>query len=120
MTASPQSLSGNLRLLRNVAATLVTMSGAALIGALWFRELDGMALLDALAGSIYLFIGIGLYGQSRFTLFVAIAASAVSALYLSYVRDAPGILDQLRISADLIVIGCSAWVLWQVRKKPSV
>lgn len=106
--------------MRNCAATLVTALGTGLVAALWFRELDRTALLDALAGSIYLFIGIGLYGRSRFTLFVAIAVCAGNIFHLSRYGGNPGAVHQLRMLADLIVILCSGWVLWQVRHLPSV
>ena len=58
-----------VRRLRNFAATLVTLSGIAHIAALWHRELTEAALLDALLGSVYLIIGLGLYGQSFGTLY---------------------------------------------------
>ncbi len=106
-----------IRFLRNIAATLATLSGVALIGALWLRELDGVALMDAVAGSVYLFVGIGLYGSSRFTLFVA---TAVAAAGLAMVAGRPGNPDallQLRMLVDLIIILCSAWVLWRLRNK---
>ena len=108
------------RFLRNSAAALVTTLGAGLVAALWFRDLDAAALADALAGSVYLFIGIGLFGRSRFTLFVAIAACAANTWYLSRYDSTPGSVLQLRMLADLVVILCCGWVLWQVRREPSV
>jgi hypothetical protein len=120
MTTAPQPTRNHSPLLRNSAATLVTASGVALIGALWFRNLDGPALLDALIGSIYLFIGIGLYGQSRFTLFVAIAASGASIVHLSGFGEAPGVIYQLRMLADFGVILCCACELWRMKKNPGV
>ena len=107
------------RFLRNSAAALVTALGTGLVAALWFRDLDAAALADALAGSVYLFIGIGLFGRSRFVLFVAIAACAANAWYLSRYGSTPGSVQQLRILADLIVVLCCGWVLWQVRGEPS-
>lgn len=112
-----------IRLLRNVAATVVTVSGIALVGALWFRDLTGTALLDALIGSIYLFIGIGLYGRSRFTLFLATAVAAAHIAFLAGSTDTTEMADpmrQLRLLADMVVILCCVWVLWQVRHDPSV
>ncbi len=108
------------RFLRNCAATLVTISGLSLIAALWLRELTGPALLDAFIGSVYLFIAIGLYGRSRFTLFVAMAACGASLVWLSNREDVASAPVQLRMLADLMAILCCGWVLWQVRNDPSV
>jgi hypothetical protein len=108
---------------RNCAAALVIAAGALLIGALWFRDLTGQALLDALIGAVYLFIGIGLFGRSRFTLFLAITAPAAHLVFLANTTGLAGTTDplhQIQLLADLIVILCSAWVLWQVRHDPSV
>lgn len=108
-----------LQLLRNCTATLVTLSGTALIAALWFRELNAAALRDAAAGSVYLFIGIGLYGRSRFTLFLAIAVCTGSLVYFSRHGSGGGPLHQLRVLADLVAILCSGWILWQLRHRPT-
>ena len=112
-----------IRFVRNGAALLVTAAGAALIGALWFRDLTGEALLDALIGAVYLFVGIGLFGRSRFTLFLALATPAAHLVFLANTTGLAGTADplhQVQLLADLIVILCSAWVLWQVRHDPSV
>ncbi len=55
--------------LRMTAAALVVCSGAIRVASLWFRPLDGEAVLTLLIGAIYLIAGIGLFGQSRFALF---------------------------------------------------
>jgi len=106
--------------LRNLAATLITLSGIAHIAALWLRELNGVALADALLGSVYLIIGIGLFGQSRFSLFMAIVIPAVAAALVLNALPDPGEIYRARIAADAIVILSSAVVLWSVRKNPSV
>ncbi len=59
-------------LLRYTAATLMCLSGLGQIAALWLRELTLTALADGLLGTVYLVIGIGLFGHSRFSLFMAI------------------------------------------------
>ena len=106
--------------LRNLAATLITLSGITHIAALWLRELNGMALADALLGAVYLIIGIGLFGQSRFSLFMAIVIPAVAAaLVLNAIPD-PDDIYRARVAVDAIVILSSAVVLWSVRKNPSV
>ena len=48
--------------LRFTAATLMCLSGLGQIAALWLRELTGTALVDGLLGTVYLVIGIGLFG----------------------------------------------------------
>ena len=48
------------------------LSGLGQIAALWLRELTGTALVDGLLGTVYVVIGIGLFGHSRFSLFMAI------------------------------------------------
>jgi hypothetical protein len=107
-------------LLRNFAATLITLSGTGLIASLWLRDLTGAALADALLGSVYLIIGIGLFGQSRFTLFMAIVIPAAAAIFLLNAFPHPGQLHTTRIAVDAAVIVCSAIVLWNVRNNPSV
>jgi hypothetical protein len=104
------------RFLRSLAATLVTLAGLSLLGALWFRDLSGPALLDAMQGSVYLFIGIGLFGSSRFTLFLAIGVCLASIGWSSSQTDSPDNLQQLRMLLDIAVVLCSCWVLWQLRR----
>jgi hypothetical protein len=108
--------------LRNLAATLLTASGISHIAALWFRDIDEAALLGALLGALYLIIGIGLYGQSRFTLFIAILVPATGAwLALNHTPVAVfAALGHAQLGADLAVVVISAVVLVAVRNNPSV
>ena len=121
MTVQPTT-NNTLSGLRNIAAILITLSGTGLIALLWFRELTGAALIDALLGTVYLYIGIGLLGQSRFTLFVAMVVPA-GALGM-VLRETP--LEQLnslqlaRGSIDAAVIVIAIIVLWRVRNHPSM
>jgi len=85
--------------MRNVVAAIVTLLGLLLIGSLWMRELGGPALLDALLGSVYLFVGIGLFGHSRFTLFLAMG---ISAAHLSSVYNI-GIFEQTLVLARIVL-----------------
>jgi hypothetical protein len=109
-------------MLRNSSALLITLSGIAHLASLWFRELTPEALMTALIGAVYLFIGIGLYGQSRFTLFTAILLPALgSAIQLRLVPWEQ--LDDLQstgIAINSFVILASAYILWRVRHHPSV
>jgi hypothetical protein len=106
--------------LRNLAATLLTLSGIAHIAALWLRELDGAALADALLGAVYLIIGIGLFGQSRFSLFMAIVVPAVAAALVFNAFPDPNDIYRARIAVEAIVVLSCTVVLWSVRKNPSV
>ena len=45
--------------LRVLAGLLITCSGLGRIASLWFRELNGDAVLALLVGAVYLIIGIG-------------------------------------------------------------
>ncbi|GAB5453643.1 MAG: hypothetical protein Hals2KO_39710 [Halioglobus sp.] len=108
-----------LRTLRLTSACLLTLSGTALIAALWLRELGETAVLDALLGATYLIIAIGLFGQSRFSLFVAAVIPGAVALTELRTTGTVHAVDQLRIAADTIVAISCAWILWRVRKEAS-
>ena len=105
-------------LLRNLAAILMILSGSTLVAALWLRELTGAAVIDALLGAVYLIIGIGLFGQSRFTLFMAMVVPAATAWYLSRTLPQADPVYNARFAIDALVVLFSALVLWQVRNEP--
>lgn len=107
-------------MLRNLAAILITLSGTGQIAALWMRELNGVAVIDALLGAVYLITGIGLFGQSRFTLFMAILIPAAAAWYVLTWFPGLGPIYNARLATDGIVMLCSLVALWQVRHDPSV
>jgi hypothetical protein len=109
-----------VRRLRNFAAILITLSGIAHIAALWQRELTEIALADALLGSVYLIIGLGLYGQSRFTLFMGIVTPAAAAAWVQSTLADAGPIYSARLAVDAVVVFCCAVVLWRVRNQPSV
>lgn len=105
-------------LLRNTAAVLMCMSGALQIATLWLRELTGVALGDVLCGTVYLVIGIGLFGQSRFSLFMAILVPSVATAVLLYLVWPPAQIHTLRMSVDVVVALLCAIVLWETRHLP--
>lgn len=105
--------------LRIVAASLLCLSGLAHIAALWHRELTGMAIADALLGAVYLIIALGLFGKSRFSLFLAIVIPAAVAAWLYVSLTQPGQVQLLRMGVDLSVALLSTLVLWNVRNNPS-
>jgi hypothetical protein len=106
-------------LLRVTAATLMCLSGLGQIAALWLRELTGTALVDGLLGTVYLLTGIGLFGRSRFSLFMAVVIPVVVSSVLLYTTAPPELLHALRIAVDAAVALLSMVVLWQVRHHPS-
>ena len=107
--------------LRNIAATLLSLSGIAHIAGLWLRDIDTQVLVAALFGAAYLYIGIGLYGQSRFALALAILFPAVG-VALALTNSPFSSLSDLQLTvlgANSIVIFLSSVVLFVVRKDPS-
>lgn len=99
---------------------MITASGIGQIAALWHRELNDLAVIDALIGAVYLIIGLGLFGQSRFTLFMAIVVPTAAAAYFAGTYPGTSQLYIARIAIDGIVASASLLVLWSVRKNPSV
>ena len=99
--------------LRNLAALLVTLSGIGQVAMLWFRPLTGAVIIDAVIGFTYIIIGIGLQGQSRFTLFVAIAVPATAAALIlnGQPLETMASLQRTRLALDLAVILCAGIVL---------
>jgi len=106
--------------LRKVAAALICVSGTGQIAALWLRELTGTALADGLLGSVYLIIGIGLFGQSRFSLSLAIVIPATAIGVILYTGPQPAQMYNLHIAVDAVVVLCSTIELWRVRHNASV
>ncbi|MFT4519272.1 MAG: hypothetical protein ACI9JM_001663 [Halioglobus sp.] len=106
--------------LRTVAATLMGIAGFGLIAALWLRELTEAAVIDALLGSVYLIVAIGLLGRSRFSLFMAIVIPAAVTIVLFSTQESIEPIHNLRIAMDFVVMVFSIAVLWHVRHHPSV
>lgn len=110
---------GFTRFLRGVAATLATLAGATLIATLWLRELIELAVIDAVIGGVYLIIGIGLYGQSRFSLFLGIVVPAVSIAVIWWTLQPIDQVYRLRITVDAVIALLCLLALWRVRHLPS-
>jgi hypothetical protein len=94
-------------------------SGIAHIASLWFRDLDERAVAALLLGAVYLIIAIGLFGQSRFTLFMAIIVPGSVALTSLPDIQLQQLIPATSIAIDLLVAALSLTVLWQVRNRPS-
>ena len=107
-------------LLRYTAATLMCLSGTGQFATLWLRELTGMALLDGLWGTVYVIVGIGLYGHSRFSVYMGMVVPAAAIGLLLYTMPMPEQLYTLRVAVDVTIILLCAVVLWESRHHPSV
>ncbi|MBA6411537.1 hypothetical protein H2508_00190 [Parahaliea sp. F7430] len=104
---------------RQLAALLITASGLWQIATLWLSPLGDQVLLSALLGAVYLLIGLGLFGQSRFSLFTAIVIPA-TVLWLVLSSDPQWTtVRYLRTAADALVVLLSTRVLWALRNQPS-
>lgn len=112
--------------LRNFCATLITLSGVSHIAELWLRDLNLAAVLNALLGATFLFIGIALYGRSRFALFLTVvvpttaAALALNGYYID--GSSARVFDTLaraQTSSEIIAALFCAIILFTVRKDPS-
>ncbi|MFK7976751.1 MAG: hypothetical protein AB8C02_11475 [Halioglobus sp.] len=108
------------RFLRGMAATLSSMAGTTLIATLWMRELTELAVIDAVVGGVYLIIGIGLYGKSRFSLFLGIVVPAVSIGIIWSTLQPIDPVYRLRLTVDASIAVFSLFALWRVRNMPSV
>jgi hypothetical protein len=108
--------------LRNIAATLLCLSGITHIAGLWLRDINSNVLVGALFGAAYLYIGIGLYGKSRFALVMAILFPLLGASLA--LTDSPmspfNTLHLTVLCANFIVIVLCSGVLFVVRKNPSI
>lgn len=105
-------------LLRNTAATLMCLSGTLQIAALWLRELTGVAVIDSLCGTTYLIIALGLFGRSRFSLFMGLLVPTAASVMLRYFVPQPTQIHTLRITVDIIVALLCVIVLWETRHLP--
>ena len=105
--------------LRSVAGALAVLSGLSQIAALWLRELTGLAVIDAVVGAIYLLLALGLFGRSRFSLFMGIVVPASAIAWFTWLRSDPGTFHQQRLAADAMIVLLCLIALWRVRKIPT-
>ena len=101
--------------LRRVAATLMCVSGTGQVAALWLRDLNAMAVTDALAGFLYVVVGIGLFGKSRLSLFLGMLIPAAAIALITYHGLQPAQPYRLHMAVDALVILFCAIELWRVR-----
>ena len=105
------------RRLRNLAATLMLLSGLTHVGQLWFVKLDGYAVSAALLGMFYLLISLGLSGRSRFTLWLASCLPAAVA-YAAVLKPETKLISTLwlwHIAVDIAVPCLCLYILYRTR-----
>ncbi|WP_439107093.1 hypothetical protein [Congregibacter sp.] len=97
--------------LRNLAAILATLSGAGQCLSLWLLPTTSTLLLTALVGTFYLVLGLGLFGISRFSLFLAITIPPLRGWFGVYPLDISA-WELLRVAADLTIALLCISPLW--------
>ncbi|WOJ93186.1 hypothetical protein R0135_15565 [Congregibacter variabilis] len=97
--------------LRNLAAIIAILSGASQCFSLWLLPTSTTLLLTALTGTLYLLLGLGLFGISRFSLFLAITLPPLRGWFGLYPLDIPA-WELLRIASDLTIALLCIPSLW--------
>ncbi len=98
-------------MLRNLAAILTTLSGLGQCLSLWFLPTDPALLLTAALGTLYLLLGLGLFGTSRFSLVLAIVLLPTRSLLHLYPLDIEA-WEMLRVACDIAVAALCLPALW--------
>ncbi len=117
-SAAPHIPSSRTRRLRDAAAALAFLSGLGHIAQLWFGPLDGAALLAALFGAVYLLLGLGLSGQSRFSVALGVALPALGVAGVAlHPRPGEGAAAGLwHIALDAALAALCLYILVQARR----
>lgn len=97
--------------LRNLAAILSTVSGAGQCFALWLLPTTPMLLLSAWIGTLYLFLALGLFGNSRLSLFLAVSLPPLRA-WLAVEPLPIDAWEFLRTACDLAIAALCLSALW--------
>ncbi|MFT4768044.1 MAG: hypothetical protein ACI8RN_001174 [Glaciecola sp.] len=97
--------------LRNLAAIVAILSGASQCMSLWLLPTTSTLLLTALTGALYLLLGLGLFGISRFSLFLAITLPPLRGWFGLYPLEIPA-WELLRIASDLTIALLCIPALW--------
>lgn len=97
--------------LRNLAAILTTLSGAAQCLSLWLLPTTPELLATAFLGTLYLVLGLGLFGISGLSIILAIVLLPVRSLLQLAPLDIET-WEFLRVACDLAVAVLCMPVLW--------
>ncbi len=102
---------------RDLAAALMLGGGVLNIAQLWFFPLAGTTIVAAVFGLMYLLIFLGLAGQSRLTLWLAviIPGIGVAAGIARYVSPDPAEIALVNVALNLTVIIICATILLRTR-----
>ena len=99
------------RRLRNLAAILVTLSGGGQCLALWWLPTTTTLLGTALLGSLYVLLGLGLFGISRLSLLLGVALPPLRSWFGLYPLDIDA-WEFLRVACDLSIALLCLPPLW--------
>ncbi len=105
------------RNLRNLAAGLTLLAGTTHVAQLWFVELDAPTLFAALFGIFYFLLGLGLAGQSRFSLLLGLmvpSIGAAAALWRITVNLSSG-LTYFHLLAGIVIASLCTYILFRTR-----
>lgn len=105
------------RKLRNLAAGITLLSAVTHVAQLWFVELDAPTMFAALFGIFYFLLGLGLAGQSRFSLWLGLAVPAIGSA-AAWVRLSMGLgsgLAYFHIFADLLIMALCLYIVIRTR-----
>ncbi|MEM6582237.1 MAG: hypothetical protein AAF699_13225 [Pseudomonadota bacterium] len=102
---------------RVLTALLILASGSGQVALLWLHDLDPSILIGAFLGVVYIIIGLGLLGQSRFTLFVAVVVPLAGALWLLNLISESGIntMQFALLIVDVLVAFSAVLILVNTR-----
>ncbi|MEM8561280.1 MAG: hypothetical protein AAGF57_03555 [Pseudomonadota bacterium] len=102
---------------RALTALLILASGGGQVALLWLRDLEPNILIGAFLGVVYIIIGLGLLGQSRFTLFVALVVPLSGALWSLNIisQSSPNTMQITLLIVDLLVAFNAALILIKTR-----
>ncbi|MEM6543404.1 MAG: hypothetical protein AAF680_00790 [Pseudomonadota bacterium] len=97
--------------LRNMAAIIATLSGLLQCASLWLLPTTPVLLLTAFTGAVYVVLGLGLFGISRFSLLLAITAPPVRS-WLGLFPLEITTWEWLRTAADISIALLCLPVFW--------
>ena len=102
---------------RDLAAALMLCGGVLNIAQLWLFPLSGTTIVASVFGLMYLLVFLGLAGQSRFTLWLAvlIPGLGLAAGVARYLSPDPGEITLVNVALNLAVIIICAGILVRTR-----